>query len=124
VADLDAGAAFYTLVSRHTGLRPGRRWDQGRQFRGAWATFSLISDGAPRTESLHMAFPAPDRQTVEEFHAAPTAAGYASNGAPAERPDYHPGYYSAYVLDPDGANVESVFHERRVQTQVDSITSG
>ena len=110
VRDLDAAGAFYDLIARHTGLRAGRRWDAGRQFRGAWATFSLVQDGRPVTESLHIAFPAPDRRTVEDFYEAATAAGYRGNGAPGERPRYHPGYYGAYVLDPDGTNVESVFH--------------
>ncbi|HEY2398459.1 MAG TPA: VOC family protein [Solirubrobacteraceae bacterium] len=112
VRELNAAERFYTLIARHTGLREGRRWDQGRQFRGAWATFSLVQDGTPPTEHLHIAFPAPDRQTVEEFHASALAAGYTSNGEPAERPEYHAGYYCAYVLDPDGTNVESVAHER------------
>jgi catechol 2,3-dioxygenase-like lactoylglutathione lyase family enzyme len=109
VRDLDASAAFYAVVARHTGLRPGRRWEQGQQYRGAWATFSLVSDGRPPTENLHLAFPAPDRQTVQEFHAAAIAAGYADNGAPGERPQYGAGYYAGFVLDPDGTNVESVF---------------
>jgi catechol 2,3-dioxygenase-like lactoylglutathione lyase family enzyme len=112
VEDLDAATAFYAAVARHTGLREGRRWESGRQFRGAWATFSLIADGRPPTENLHVAFPAPDARTVQDFHHAATAAGYRDNGPPNERPHYGPGYYSAYVLDPDGTNVESVFHGR------------
>jgi catechol 2,3-dioxygenase-like lactoylglutathione lyase family enzyme len=112
VSDLDAAQAFYAVIARHTGLREGRRWDRGRQFRGAWATFSLVHDGAPPTEHLHLAFPAPDRMTVEDFYREATAAGYRSNGAPGERRQYHAGYFAAYVLDPDGTNVESVFHER------------
>jgi catechol 2,3-dioxygenase-like lactoylglutathione lyase family enzyme len=110
VADLPAAEAFYKTVARHVGLRPGRRWNQGAQFRGAWATFSLVGDGRPATENLHIAFPAPDRRTVDEFHAAAVARGYQSNGRPGERPQYHRGYYAAFVLDPDGTNVESVFH--------------
>ena len=78
------------------------------QFLAAWATFSLIRDGRPHTEHLHIAFPAPDRTTVDRFHAAAMAAGYRDNGAPGERPQYGPGYYAAFVLDPDGTNVESV----------------
>jgi len=113
VADVDRAEAFYNVIARYTGLREGGRWNGGRQFRGAWATFSLVSDGRPRTGHLHVAFAAPDRQTVEEFHRAATAAGYRSNGAPGERSQYHPGYYGAYVFDPDGTNVESVFHDRR-----------
>jgi catechol 2,3-dioxygenase-like lactoylglutathione lyase family enzyme len=113
VTDLDAGGNFYRTIARYAGLRPGRRWDAGVQFRGAWATFSLVQDGRSATEGLHLAFPAPDRQAVSEFHHAALEAGYRDNGAPGERPDYHPGYFSAYVLDPDGTNVESVFHDRK-----------
>lgn len=112
VRDLSAAEAFYSVVARHTGLRGGRRWDHGVQFRGAWATLSLVHDGRPPTENLHVAFPAPDRQTVCDFHDAAVAAGYASAGSPGERAQYHRGYYAAYVLDPDGTNVESVFHDR------------
>jgi catechol 2,3-dioxygenase-like lactoylglutathione lyase family enzyme len=49
---------------------------------------------------------------VEAFHRASTEAGYRDNGAPGERPEYHAGYYGAYVLDPDGHNVEVVNHNR------------
>jgi catechol 2,3-dioxygenase-like lactoylglutathione lyase family enzyme len=110
VRDLDAASAFYSTVARHTGLRDGRRWEGGCQLRGAWATMALVADGRPATENLHIAFPAPDARTVEDFHAAAVTAGYRDNGAPGERPHYKPGYYSAYVLDPDGTNVESVFY--------------
>ena len=78
------------------------------QFRGPWATFSLVADGRAPTENLHIAFAAPDRETVKDFHAAAVASGYESNGEPGERPQYRPGYYAAFVLDPDGTNVESV----------------
>lgn len=113
VGRLEEAERFYTLIARHTGLREGRHWERGRQFRGAWATFSLVTDDLPVTENLHIAFPAPDRQTVQAFHAAATSAGYRSNGGPGERARHPPGYYSAYVLDPDGTNVESVSHEPR-----------
>lgn len=112
VSDLPAAEAFCRVIASHTGLRPGRRWETGVQYRGAWATFSLVSDGRPATEGLHLAFPARDRQTVAEFHHAAVQAGYRDNGAPRERPEYHDGYFSAYVLDPEGTNVESVFHDR------------
>jgi catechol 2,3-dioxygenase-like lactoylglutathione lyase family enzyme len=112
VRDLARSEAFYAMVSPHIGLRPGRRWDDGIQFRGAWATFSVVADGRHATQGLHMAFPAPDRVTVEDFHRTATAAGYPSNGEPGERPQYGPGYYAAYVLDPDGGNIESVVGRR------------
>jgi catechol 2,3-dioxygenase-like lactoylglutathione lyase family enzyme len=110
VSDLDAAAAFYSTIARYAGLREGGRWEGGRQFQGAWSTFSLIDDPRPLTDNLHVAFPAPDHETVQEFHRAAIAAGYQSNGGPGERPQYHPGYYASFVLDPDGNNIESVFH--------------
>jgi catechol 2,3-dioxygenase-like lactoylglutathione lyase family enzyme len=111
VRDLDATAGFYMTVMRHTGLREGRRWEQGRQFRGAWATFSLVADGLPPTEGHHLAFPAPDRQTVDDFHRAAIAAGRPDAGPPGQGPQALDGGYAASVLDPDGAEVESVFRE-------------
>lgn len=111
VHDLTAATAFYETIAPHTGLREGRRWEVGRQFRGAWATFSLVADGTPPTESLHLAFPAPDRQAVEDFHRAATAAGYLSASEPGAESRNRPGSYSARVLDPDGTSVEAVFRE-------------
>jgi catechol 2,3-dioxygenase-like lactoylglutathione lyase family enzyme len=108
VRDLDAAAAFYTTISRYVGLRDGRRWSDGRQFLDAWTSFSLVADGRPPTEQLHVAFLAPDRIAVDQFHAAATAAGYRDNGGPGERPQYSDDYYAAFVLDPDGTNVEAV----------------
>lgn len=60
---------------------------------------------------IHLAFSASDRATVDAFHAAALAAGGKDNGAPGLRSEYHPGYYGAFVLDPDGDNVEAVFHD-------------
>ena len=64
---------------------------------------------AAPTAGLHFAFQAPDRATVDRFHEAAIAAGGRENGAPGER-DYHPGYYAAFLLDPDGNNIEAVYH--------------
>jgi predicted lactoylglutathione lyase len=61
---------------------------------------------------VHLALPASDNATVDAFHRTATEAGYRDNGAPGERPRYHPGYYGASVLDPDGNNVEVVNHNR------------
>ena len=61
------------------------------------------------TGPTHLAFQAPDRATVDRFHAAAVAAGGKDNGAPGERP-YHPGYYAAFARDPDGNNIEVVYH--------------
>ena len=59
---------------------------------------------------VHVAFSAPDRATVDAFYAAALAAGGKDNGAPGLRPQYHATYYGAFVLDPDGNNVEAVCH--------------
>jgi catechol 2,3-dioxygenase-like lactoylglutathione lyase family enzyme len=68
-----------------------------------------IAQGTPGPP-LHLALASPDRATVDAFHAAALAAGGRENGPPGLRPLYHPGYYAAYVLDPDGNNVEAVHH--------------
>jgi catechol 2,3-dioxygenase-like lactoylglutathione lyase family enzyme len=60
--------------------------------------------------AIHVAFVSPDRATVEAFYKAALAAGGRDNGAPGLRPEYHPGYYGAFVFDPDGNNVEAVCH--------------
>ena len=69
----------------------------------------FVSLGEPLTSGLHLAFQARDRETVHRFHAAALAAGGRDNGAPGER-SYHPGYYAAFALDPDGHNIEAVHH--------------
>jgi catechol 2,3-dioxygenase-like lactoylglutathione lyase family enzyme len=80
------------------------------RFRGEGASLSVVAGEAP-TENVHLAFPAPDNETVRAFHRLALAAGYRDNGGPGER-RYHPGYYGAFVLDPDGNNVEAVCHNR------------
>ena len=69
-----------------------------------------IGTSGPPTGRLHLAFSAPDRATVDAFHGAALAAGATDNGAPGLRPQYHPNYYGAFVLDPDGHNIEAVCH--------------
>jgi catechol 2,3-dioxygenase-like lactoylglutathione lyase family enzyme len=64
----------------------------------------------PAHSNLHVAFAAPDRATVDAFHEAALAAGATDNGGPGVREIYHPNYYGAFVLDPDGNNVEAVCH--------------
>jgi len=109
VRDLDASRAFYETIapvcgfSKHEG-----RWTHF--YRGNHS-FTLV-EGAQPTQNVHLAFPAPDNATVDEFHRVALAAGYRDNGPPGERPVYHAGYYGAFVLDPDGNNVEAVNHNR------------
>jgi catechol 2,3-dioxygenase-like lactoylglutathione lyase family enzyme len=110
VRDLDAAVAFYTLIMPCAGLREGRRWAGGQQFRGASASFSLVADGRPVTEHLQLAFAAPDRHTVEDFHSRAVEAGYRDDASPGRRLSPRPAYVAS-VLDPDGTKVESAFRE-------------
>jgi catechol 2,3-dioxygenase-like lactoylglutathione lyase family enzyme len=74
--------------------------------------FFWIATGRRAPQSgVHVAFTADNRETVDAFHAAALAAGATDNGAPGVREIYHPTYYGAYVLDPDGNNVEAVCHK-------------
>ena len=109
VADVAAAKRFYATIAPHTGAELASESPQRAQFAGK-GSFSVVH-GTP-TEHLHMAFPAPDRAAVDAFHRSATGAGYADNGAPGERPEYHPGYYGAFVCDPDCNNIELVFHDR------------
>jgi catechol 2,3-dioxygenase-like lactoylglutathione lyase family enzyme len=112
VADVAASQRFYESVSEYTGFsfRGTGESPQRARFVGRDSSFSVVV-GTP-TEHVHVAFPASDDATVAAFHRAAVAAGYRDNGAPGERPVYHAGYYGAYVLDPDGNNVEVVNHHR------------
>ncbi|MEV4419671.1 VOC family protein [Patulibacter sp. NPDC049589] len=111
VADVRAAQRFYDAVAPHAPIRLATDTDGRvsyvRDGEGG-GTFSLVADGA-RTEHVHLAFEAPDRVTVDAFHAAALAAGYADDGAPGPRPEYGPHYYGGYVLDADGHRVESVY---------------
>jgi catechol 2,3-dioxygenase-like lactoylglutathione lyase family enzyme len=113
VADVDASRSFYETVAPHLGfrLKHAQLADPRRaHFAGASGSFSVV-DGPP-TENLHLAFPVAGDEAVAAFHRAATGAGYRDNGAPGARPEYHAGYYAAFVLDPDGNNVEAVDHNR------------
>lgn len=70
-----------------------------------------ITSGTANKPPIHVAFRVPTRALVDAFHAAAIAAGGTDNGKPGLRPHYHPDYYGAFVLDPDGHNIEAVCHE-------------
>ena len=112
VHDLQASRRFYATIAPYAGIALGDDEPARVQFVGPDYSFSLIDDERPLTEHVHLAFPAGDDATVRAFHAAALAAGYEDHGAPGERAVYHPGYYGAFVLDPDGHNVEVVNHNR------------
>ena len=110
VKDLAASRRFYQAIFDALGVPIGGEADSY-----FWADELFVStpDSAAAegrlTGRCHLAFQAADRDAVETFHKAGLAAGGADNGAPGERP-YHPGYYAAFLLDPDGNNIEAVFH--------------
>jgi catechol 2,3-dioxygenase-like lactoylglutathione lyase family enzyme len=111
VADPQASKRFYETIAPHAGIRLGDDTPERVQFVGPDGTCSFVA-GSPLTEHVHLAFPATDDGTVDAFHRTALAAGYRDNGGPGERAVYHPGYYGAFVLDPDGHNVEVVNHNR------------
>jgi catechol 2,3-dioxygenase-like lactoylglutathione lyase family enzyme len=104
VADLEESRRFYRAVLESLGRE--LTWESESAF-SADELF-VSADGEP-TIGLHLAFQTADREAVRRFHEAALAAGGRDNGRPGER-DYHPGYYAAYVFDPDGNNVEAVNH--------------
>jgi catechol 2,3-dioxygenase-like lactoylglutathione lyase family enzyme len=71
-----------------------------------------IGSGSPQVPPVHIAFRADSRAEVDAFYSAAMAAGGRDNGAPVLRPHYHPSYYGAFVLDPDGHNIEAVCHDK------------
>ena len=108
-ADFDTAAAFYHALFEALGwkndVRSGRDWMELDGF-----YLGQAEPYAPPTH-IHLAFVAHSRNEVEAFHAAGLKAGGKDNGAPGLR-DYHPGYYAAFLLDPDGNNIEAKFDER------------
>jgi catechol 2,3-dioxygenase-like lactoylglutathione lyase family enzyme len=109
VNDAKASAAFYSAIGPAVGLTIRRQSAARTAFSigASDGSFSVI-EGEP-TQNIHVAFSGNDAD-VRRFHADAVAASYRSNGEPGERPRYHAGYYAAYVLDPDGNNIEVVNH--------------
>ncbi len=103
VADLEASRRFYESALESLGLEL-RVGDHSL----ASDELYISADGEPTT-GMHLAFQAADQDAVHRFYDAALAAGGRDNGAPGER-SYHPGYYGAFVLDPDGNNIEAVYH--------------
>jgi catechol 2,3-dioxygenase-like lactoylglutathione lyase family enzyme len=102
---------FYETIASAVGIELAHDAPERVRFTDGVGSFSFVQGDQP-TEYVHLAFGVRDRAAVDEFHRALTSAGYEDNGAPGERPDYHPGYYGAFVLDPAGHNAEAVFHDR------------
>ncbi len=125
VRDLQAAKAFYdaalaplgvvvvmSVTAEQTGgtAHFGYGATQDRRDIQAGKPSFWISESQVPTGPMHVALVAADRSQVDAFHAAALAAGGSDNGGPGVRPHYHPNYYAAFVLDPDGRNVEAVCH--------------
>jgi catechol 2,3-dioxygenase-like lactoylglutathione lyase family enzyme len=121
VADVEASRRFYRAVLSVLGIAFG-----GEGADHFWADELFVSSAdsraaqGQRTGRVHLAFQAPSQAVVDEFHRVGLVHGAPSNGAPGTRP-YHPGYYAAFLLDPDGNNVEAVYHGPAARS-ADSVT--
>lgn len=111
VRDLAKAGAFYDAAFGPLGLR--RLYDDpgslgyGRDGIGFWVLPSKSPVPADAASGLHICLSAPDRQSVDRFHRAALEAGGTDNGKPGLRADYGPGYYAAFVVDPDGYRIEA-----------------
>ncbi|MCC6949477.1 MAG: VOC family protein [Bradyrhizobiaceae bacterium] len=117
-SDYQRALAFYrqalaplgiSLVMQVTAEQSGGRYEGAGFGRNGKPSF-WIGSGKQAAPGLHVAFVADNRAAVDAFHRAALAAGGKDNGAPGLRPHYHPNYYGAFVLDPDGHNIEAVCH--------------
>lgn len=116
VRDLDASRRFYTAVFDVLGIPLSGSGDDY-----FWADELFVSTASSEaaagalTGRHHLAFQGKDRATVDAFHRAALANGGTDNGPPGKR-SYHPGYYAAFALDPDGNNIEVVHHGKAVRS--------
>lgn len=106
VADLEKSRSFYRTVLASIGRELNN--DDVHDF-GSDELFVTQVEKGGRVSHIHFAFQVHDRKSVDSFFSAAVAAGGIDNGGPGER-KYHPGYYAAFVLDPDGNNIEAVYH--------------
>jgi catechol 2,3-dioxygenase-like lactoylglutathione lyase family enzyme len=110
VSDLDAARSFYVAALEPLGIRPVMEFEGiAAGFGDGDKPYFWIAKRDPATPSAHIAFGTRDRAVVDAFHAAAIAAGGTDNGEPGPR-EYHEDYYGAFVLDPDGNNIEAVCH--------------
>ena len=116
VSDFEKSKTFYAAALAPIGYRlileipPGQTGGPAAGFGEPPKPDFWIGEGPPSRSPVHIAFRVERRALVDEFHAAALGAGGRNNGAPGMRPHYHPNYYGAFVLDPDGYNVEVVCH--------------
>lgn len=110
VSDLTASRAFYEKALASLGFKVVMDLPKGVAF-GQTKPEIGIAEGEPVHTGIHLAFASPDRTMVDAFYSAGLQAGGRDNGPPGLRPQYHPDYYGAFLLDPDGNNIEVVCHK-------------
>ncbi len=116
VSNFARSKAFYIAALAPVGYRLLHEVSAEESGGAAFAGFGgtrpqfWIGTGAPLRGTLHAAFMAKSEVAVRAFYAAALAAGARDNGAPGLRPHYHAGYFGAFILDPDGHNIEAVWH--------------
>ncbi|MGN6281172.1 VOC family protein [Frateuria sp.] len=121
VTDLEHARRFYEQALQPLGIEVVKSFPDavglaaGRGRKGEQELWLTRADHAP--SPLHIAFAAANRAQVDAFHRAALAAGGRNNGAPGLRPQYHDGYYGAFVTGPDGHNLEAVCHLPPESTQ-------
>lgn len=113
VSDYAASKAFFVKALEPLGVAIAHEGPLGLELCRSSETTSLCIrlQPEPMPAHLHLAFQASSREQVHAFHAAALAAGGKDNGAPGLRPQYHPNYYAAFVIGPDGHNIEAVCHQ-------------
>jgi len=114
VSDIERSRKFYDRALRPLGIE--RLYAEGETASGYGAgrkAFFWIGLRDASQTGSHVAFAAEDRNTVDSFHEAALAAGGRDNGSPGLRPHYHQDYYGAFVLDPDGHNIEAVCRRKQ-----------
>jgi catechol 2,3-dioxygenase-like lactoylglutathione lyase family enzyme len=112
VDDLARARGFYERALAPLGIGVVMEFDDRCAFgdKTGKPQFWLAARGTPAASGIHVAFSAETREAVDAFHRAAVAAGCTDNGEPGLRPQYHPTYYGAFVLDPNGNNLEAVHH--------------
>jgi catechol 2,3-dioxygenase-like lactoylglutathione lyase family enzyme len=116
VADLSRSLAFYEQALKPLGIKRLMAYGGTEElpdhvgFGDQQKPYFWLGRGEPMRGYVHVAFAAPSRACIDAFYRAALDAGGRDNGPPGLRPQYHPGYYGAFVFDPDGCNVEAVHH--------------
>jgi catechol 2,3-dioxygenase-like lactoylglutathione lyase family enzyme len=110
VRNVEASRKFYLAALGPLGVGVAMEGPYGVGLGRGGKPSLWLSQGEPPVSPLHIAFTAKNRAEVDAFHAAALAAGAKDNGAPGLRPHYHPNYYGAFAIDPDGHNIEAVCH--------------